>query len=319
MSNKGPLQLLIRPPSTSAKLVSLGVALGGLTAFRWSIDSVSDPELFGLYFLIILIVSVAFGWRWALVSVAVVFLIVREPFNEPALPHFAAPMHYLTLALFLTSSFIAASFGAVLRATVQEAESKARSVDTFNHELQHRSKNMSSLVLALVARAAKADDSAEAFDTLEGRLRALFASNDLLQFGNTPSCNVEELLRHVLRPFQSRPFNFDGPPCMIDKSAAVPLAMAVHELATNAIKYGALSVNTGKVELRWQSDPDGHVAIDWREAGGPEVAPPQTKGFGSRLLQANGGLIEVEHNYLPNGVQCRFQVKAGTRDDRSYS
>lgn len=108
-------------------------------------------------------------------------------------------------------------------------------------------------------------------------------------------------------------FSISGPPVDLPPTAAVPMAMILHELCTNALKYGALSNDDGRVEISWTTEPDSRgVAIDltWSESGGPPVQPPQQEGFGSRMIaslaqQMNGGF---QTDYQPAGVICKVRL-----------
>jgi len=104
-----------------------------------------------------------------------------------------------------------------------------------------------------------------------------------------------------------------GPPCRIDGAACVPLSLALHELATNAVKHGALSVPGGRVALRWEPGDDGRIALEWIEAGGPPVYPPPRKGLGTMLLTGQPELEGCELEFHPGGLRCRMAI-AGRGD-----
>jgi two-component sensor histidine kinase len=107
-------------------------------------------------------------------------------------------------------------------------------------------------------------------------------------------------------------FSFSGPALKVAPKTAIALSLALHELATNAVKYGALSSPNGRVRLTWERSEDT-ITLDWRESGGPQVAPPQKEGFGSRLLGPvlNGELgAPAELDFAPTGVVCRILAPA---------
>jgi two-component sensor histidine kinase len=101
--------------------------------------------------------------------------------------------------------------------------------------------------------------------------------------------------------------------------------MALHELATNAAKYGALSVPGGSIEIRWRRNAEGGLTLDWRESGGPPVQPPSRSGFGRMVIEnAAGRNGSVAHRFEPAGVSCRIEMPAsalvaGARPARSYA
>ncbi len=106
--------------------------------------------------------------------------------------------------------------------------------------------------------------------------------------------------------------NIVGPTCSLPEAACVPLVLALHELGTNAVKYGALSTLSGSVDLVWTSveAPCGgrEVVLDWTEKEGPEVEPPTRQGLGSRLLTRQPGLNDVTLQFRPEGLRCRIVV-----------
>jgi two-component sensor histidine kinase len=106
-------------------------------------------------------------------------------------------------------------------------------------------------------------------------------------------------------------FAMEGPQVRVAPRTALSLAMALHELATNAAKYGALSRPEGRVSIRWDIGPEPRVALEWREAGGPPVTPPARRGFGSRLIEEGlarelGAMAVME--FAPSGLVCRMSA-----------
>jgi len=158
-------------------------------------------------------------------------------------------------------------------------------------ELTHRSKNLLMVVQAIATETARGASGADDFGRrFASRLRALAKLQDLAVSGATGEVSLEALARSQLEPFiesSGGRLRMDGPAVKLTTEGANSLAMVLHELATNAAKYGALSSETGHIELRWSI---GGVAADprfrmtWRECGGPAVVPPQRRGFGGKLL-----------------------------------
>jgi two-component sensor histidine kinase len=185
-------------------------------------------------------------------------------------------------------------------------------VETLTHELRHRLKNMATLVAAIAAQTWPRDDRYEGF---LGRVRALAAATDLM-FGNeTRSATVQELLESVLMPFRAahEAIDIHGPQLPVPEPAISGLAMAFHELATNAVKHGALSVPDGRVSVNWHHRPDdGALCLRWTERGGPPVSPPDQEGFGTQLLR-RGALPppnEVKLLFEPGGLVACICVRS---------
>ena len=168
-----------------------------------------------------------------------------------------------------------------------------RQQELLNNELSHRLKNILTIVQAVASQTLRRADSLEEASTaLTARLAALGTATDVLTAGAWSSADLRELATKALAPHGDvgERFRLGGPPVTISAQVALALTLALHELATNAIKYGALSNNTGHVALRWSIDEqDGGSAprfkLSWEEIGGPEVEAPAKKGFGSTLIE----------------------------------
>lgn len=183
-----------------------------------------------------------------------------------------------------------------------------------NHELSHRLKNTLAMVQAIAAQtlrnAASLDD---ARDALLRRLIALGKAHDILLASNTEQAGMESVIRGALALHdnqQAGRFRIEGPALEIGPKAALALALMIHELATNAAKYGSLSTETGHVGIRWrieEADDAPQVRLGWTEEGGPPVTTPTRAGFGTRLIERGlagtiGGVVKLA--YHPSGVVC---------------
>lgn len=195
-------------------------------------------------------------------------------------------------------------------------------------ELDHRMKNVLSIVNSLVSISAVSAASVEDFQqSLTGRLKALAATQSALRFGERQSASLDELLLVELAQYQTPDGTnvvIEGPPVPVGAKAAQLLALAIHELATNAAKYGALSDVGGRVTVTSTlegEDDDGRLVIQWRETGGPPVKAPKRQGFGTRLIKkvvARALRADVEMEYRPDGLICRMAVPRGALDPGRY-
>ncbi|WP_264048602.1 PAS domain-containing sensor histidine kinase [Methylobacterium flocculans] len=184
-----------------------------------------------------------------------------------------------------------------------------------NRELSHRLKNTLAIVQAIASQTLRnVTDVEAAKEALAARLIALGKAHDILLAGVHESAEMEAVMRGALSIHDDRQpgrFRLSGPPVSLGAKAALSLALMLHELATNAAKYGALSVPEGRVALEWslRDDASGPIVdLSWSEADGPPVVPPTRKGFGSRLIErglvgAVGGTIRLD--YAPTGLICR--------------
>jgi PAS domain S-box-containing protein len=190
------------------------------------------------------------------------------------------------------------------------------------NELNHRVKNTLATVQSIATQTLRNSASFGAFqDAFVSRLVALSRAHDLLTRSNWHSAPFTEIVRETLEPYGvgSGRIRFDGPGIRLTPSAAVTLSMALHELATNAAKYGALSEPGGRIEVDWSLDrsaPRAWLNIVWAERDGPKVTQPGRRGFGSRLLERGvaGELDgEVALDFERDGLQCRMRLPLSER------
>jgi two-component sensor histidine kinase len=178
---------------------------------------------------------------------------------------------------------------------------------TLLNELNHRVKNNLATVQSIAAQTARRSPDVPSFTTtFEGRLVALARTHDVLTQNAWTGADLAVLLEQELGAFGDR-VQRSGLPARLTATQALALGLIVHELATNAAKYGALSTPTGRIEVSWQVDPAvGTFSLQWVEMDGPSVQPPTVKGFGSRLIAklAGGDLAGEAHpQYLPDGFR----------------
>jgi PAS domain S-box-containing protein len=181
------------------------------------------------------------------------------------------------------------------------------------HEVNHRAKNMLSLVQA-VARQTAAREPEDFIGRFNERIQALAANQDLLVRNDWQGVYVEDLVRAQLAHFADvgARIAVEGPKLHLNGSAAQALGLALHELATNAGKYGALSVAVGRVDVRWRLEDDTFM-MSWTERNGPPVSPPERSGFGSTVLDSMATLSvggEVKLDYAPSGLTWRLMCPA---------
>lgn len=180
------------------------------------------------------------------------------------------------------------------------------------HELNHRTKNLLSTVQAVALRSLTGA-SQESVNLFRQRIRAMAASQDLLTKNGWQGAPLYSMLSTVLAPYshgESQIGITPGPTVHLDLRQTSALSIAVNELATNALKYGALSVPTGRVEVGWVVESD-QVTLSWRESGGPQVVAPNHAGFGTEVLTA-----ALEHelkamvnlNYHASGLHACVQL-----------
>ncbi len=190
-------------------------------------------------------------------------------------------------------------------------EEQASIRNSLTRELNHRVKNTLANVLSIIALTRRrAEDVAEFADGLDGRIRALSATHDLLtrsDWGTTP---VAAVIQAELRPYvqdADHSIRMEGPDVELAPNDALSLGLAMHELATNAAKYGALSQPGGKVSVIWEMVDAKLVRVEWQESDGPPVAEERGRGFGTDLIErvvASELRNPVQLEFEPEGVRC---------------
>jgi two-component sensor histidine kinase len=298
-------------PSLGECLVRTAVAVAAPTLIRWFIDRGAFGAPFVLYFPAIQMIATFLGWRWGAATAVGSGIAAWLIFLPPAFSFAVTEQQVVTLTLFAVSAATMVVVGQVLRNAVLELDERARQSDDFNRELQHRTKNSLQMMRALASQASKATDPGEFYEMLAGRLGSLAKANELLRFGALKSCGIRDLVDAAIAPFAIHQFQTSGPDWAVSRNACTPLMMALHELGTNASKYGALSVPGGRVSIVWRpGEEQGQYHLAWTETGGPPVTDPTRRGMGSRLLKPSGGVIEVDLRFDPGGVICEMMVAA---------
>ena len=201
--------------------------------------------------------------------------------------------------------------GEALRKAFAARADSERHMQMLIGELNHRVKNTLSVVQSLAYQTFRGSSSPkDAIAAFEARLQALASAHNLLTEQKWESASMRQIVQVALKPFCDLDrCEIDGPDVKLSPQMAVSLALAVHELSTNATKYGALSTETGRILVNWDAD-DGKFVLLWRETGGPPVKLPEAEGFGMRLIRRSlaaelKGHVDVQ--FLETGVAYRIE------------
>jgi two-component sensor histidine kinase len=179
-------------------------------------------------------------------------------------------------------------------------------------EAEHRTKNILSTVLATV-RLSRADTCDDLKQLIEGRIDALAQVHALFVQSRWTGAELHTLVAQELLPYRGETkarLRIDGPPVMLEPTTAQTIAISLHELATNAAKYGSLSAAGGHVEISWTVTADGRLSLRWIESGGPTAAPPTHRGFGTRIMENMIGQLsgEVRFDWRDEGLACEIAL-----------
>ena len=212
---------------------------------------------------------------------------------------------------------------------VTERKRAERTSQILLHELQHRVKNTLAVVQSLALQTARNVGSLADFpEAFQGRLNGLAQAHDLLAKTRWTGAELRDLLLAELAPWsepQSERLRLSGPSVILAPRPALALGMVFHELATNAVKYGALSSEAGHIEVGWQiepSPPADRLTLIWAERGGPKARPPERRGFGTELIERSIALElsgEATLEFDPPGLRCTVRFPLDLACDRPVS
>jgi two-component system CheB/CheR fusion protein len=216
----------------------------------------------------------------------------------------------------LTVSPVKDSSGRIIGASkiardITERKQAQERIALLAREVDHRSKNLLALVQATV-HLTKGDSTQELKAAIEGRIQALANAHSLLSQSRWAGADLRGLVMEELAPYchDAEPrVRIEGPTVALEPNTAQSMAVAVHELATNAVKYGALSLPTGRVLVEWSCASDGAFTFRWSESGGPPVVAPAHRGFGTRVLErlVRGPLKgDVHYDWRAEGLLCEI-------------
>lgn len=223
---------------------------------------------------------------------------------SPILGQDGKPSHVLSISRDITEEHKAAL--ALEEAAIRQ--------EILTRELEHRIKNTLTTVSAIANQTLQGDQYAEVRYALTSRLIALGHVHDILTRASWIGAPIAEVVEGALAPHRTKEkrIHTRGPEIELEARQALSLALAIHELATNALKYGALSTEAGKIDIGWSNGDPAYPGFrfTWQEAGGPAVSEPSRRGFGTRLIErilASDFSGKVEMLYLPEGIKCELR------------
>ena len=188
------------------------------------------------------------------------------------------------------------------------------------NELNHRVKNTLATIQSIASQSLRnAGVDLAVRGAFEGRLMAIAATHNVLTDQNWSAASLRQIIDGSVTPYRANPgqLTISGQDLMVSPKPAVVLALAFHELAINALKYGALSSVGGHVDIGWSVAGGDRLDITWTEQGGPTVRPPERRGFGSRIVELAlpnelGGQVDID--YRPEGLRCRIHAPLAALD-----
>jgi two-component sensor histidine kinase len=304
------LSTRIRPYSNEAVTVAV-ICVGAATALRLLGSWTNSDFLFATYFPSILAAGLLAGTP-AAAGVMVASAFIVRLFFVPSYLRYASHNYgeYSDFLLYLISAALTISFAHYCRVVLNRLHKRNLANEILARELQHRSKNVCT-VLDVIVRRSLADDPDRATKVV-GRIKAMMYANELLTASQPQLLSLKQVLLQAFAPYGDDRVEAFGPEIFIDPESARHLILLVHELVTNAAKYGSLSRLSGRVFVDWRED-DGTIVLNWKESGGPTIDLPKKEGFGSQLaaacIKALSGSIKRE--FAPDGFVCSIRFKVG--------
>jgi PAS domain S-box-containing protein len=226
--------------------------------------------------------------------------------------------HGSLISVSLTVSPVKNAQGKIIGASkvardITERKLSEAQITMLAREAEHRAKNVLATVQATV-HLSQSDTPEGLKHAIEGRIQALANVHRLFVESRWAGAEIQNLVKEELAAYsqdKETRVQIDGPNLLLETNAAQAIAVTLHELATNAAKYGALSVSDGHVQVEWSREPNGRLVLRWTENGGPPVKPPTSKGFGTRAIE---GMIrrqlkgEVRFDWRAAGLACEISI-----------
>ena len=197
---------------------------------------------------------------------------------------------------------------------VTEQKRAQEQIATLAREAEHRSKNLLATVQATVSLS-QSDTPDGLKQAIEGRILALAKVHSLFVETRWIGAELSTIATQELSPYSEKGkwrVQIDGPQVLLEPNAAQVVAVTLHELATNAAKYGALTVPNGQISLKWLHEADGRLTLQWREIGGPPVKTPKHQGFGTRVIERTIGQLKgkARFDWHADGLVCEITLQA---------
>lgn len=290
------------PYSVSAFAFAIG-CVAVATCVRYALGWIHPGIVpYAAYFPAVMVVALVAGTPAAIVATLLSILLGAALFV-----HQRGQLEVLNSAFFALSCIFIIVVSEAYRQLLRRYQKQERLKNLMLRELEHRGKNMRSVVEAIVAQTLP--DNEVAAQTIIGRIRAVSSTNDIISHAADLKADLRTLIRSKFEPFGPFRASLDGAAITLPADAARNLSLVFHELVTNAIKHGALSREEGRVDISWRMS-GGHLTITWAERDGPEISPPEERGFGTRLvvgcMKSLGGSIVAD--FPPSGLVCVISV-----------
>jgi two-component sensor histidine kinase len=292
---------------------TLAIALVAVAAAgRWSLDLITEQTLtFATFYPAILLAALWGGLGPGIAAVILSTFAGWYAFMPPRWT-FKAPNvdTEISIALYAICAALLVWIAVRYRQTLDKLHAEQTARELLIRELHHRNKNTLAVSQTIVNQTLKGDS--ELARKINGRLNALNAANDVLVGSDDQTARLSDLIRNEVAPYGAERVRMKGPPLRLSSQDSRSLSLLVHELATNAAKYGALSNAAGVIDVHWTFE-GRLLTLTWEEADGPQVREPEKGGFGSQLIRTLATSLNgsVTTHYRPAGISCTILLEPG--------
>ena len=297
-------------PAGSARAYAFAIfCVAVAAAVRWAIGIWFEGVVpFATFFPAALFAALVGGIGPGTLAAALGGIIGWWAFFDPPMAFFPlTTAQLISVIAYLITSLIIVWAADHYRGLMKRLEDEQKFRELAVEELAHRLKNKVATIQSIISLRLR--DEPQARDEIVNCLGSLRATDDLIIAAQGSGARIRDILSAELRPYDVARMSIEGPEILLPPKLALTMALLLHELATNAAKYGALSRSIGKIAVRWSySDP--WLNLEWRESDGPSVSVPNHRGFGTRLflraLEQFGG--KVEATFASTGLVCKLSV-----------
>jgi two-component sensor histidine kinase len=300
-----------RVPFWKGQLIAVLCVLAG-AIIRWPLDPILiDAVPFITFFPAVLVSSVWGGTRSGLTALVLTIIVAGVGWIDPDGGLGLTILSGASVAAFAVFGGSVVLVAELLRSALKDLAKSEERANLLAAEMKHRVKNAFAIASAVSRQTSRNVDSvAEYRAALESRLNALAQAQELASKEAMDATDLSEVVGQICAPFDLSRFGIAGPPFQLAHDLVPMMALLIHELATNAAKYGALSAPAGRVRIEWVR-ASSTLLVDWQEMDGPPVSAPSRSGFGARLIQSAFApeRAKVTLEYCPDGLRCRISIE----------
>jgi two-component sensor histidine kinase len=295
--------------NSAAGFVFAFVCIVAAALVRWLLGMWFGATLYFVAFFPAVILAALFAGFWPGMAALALSVVAGIALFVPSNMMAGLPVSFVSnLVIYVVAGLSTVWLGHLFRSAIRELQAEQAQRELILKEVEHRARNMGALGAAIVQFSLK--DDKETATLINTRMRALQATNDLITEAPKMEPDIEGIVRQELAPYDLARCSMRGGSLALRSDIARAAGLVIHELTTNAVKYGALSTSDGRIEIEWARHADA-VEIKWKESGGPKIDTPTRTGFGTKLIDTTvkGLCGTVERAFSESGFSCRLTFR----------